>query len=88
MVFCQIAPHLLTKHVNEVLIPSLRPEAQVGVDRITEQTVQCWLWKLGFRSTESKKGVYTYTDGHECPDVLAYRKTFIDAMSCEKGIGR
>ncbi|KAF8330037.1 uncharacterized protein EI90DRAFT_3124842 [Cantharellus anzutake] len=69
-----ITLHLLTKHVNEVLIPGLTLEAQVGKNSITERTVQCWLWKLGYRNVESRKGAYM--DGHECccGDNSVYRK--------------
>jgi hypothetical protein len=82
----QITPHLLTKHVNEVLLPKLRPDSPIDKNCITERTAQRWLWKLGYRNMESRKGAYM--DGHERPDVIAYRKVFIDYMSHEKGIGR
>ena len=37
-----------------------------------------WLHKLGYSITEVKKGVYM--DGHEHPDVVEYRRSFIDAV--------
>lgn len=39
---------------------------------ISERTARRWLHLLGYRLQERKKG--TYTDGHERPDVVAYRK--------------
>jgi hypothetical protein len=39
---------------------------------ISERTARRWLHLLGYRQQERKKG--TYTDGHERPDVVAYRK--------------
>src|SRR5258708_12570274 len=53
--------------------------------KISEPTAQWWLWKLGYRNTESKKGIYS--DSHEWPDVLAYQKKFIDHMSMDNGYG-
>ncbi len=72
------------QHVNDMLLPLLfltEPHTT-----ISKRTAQWWLWKLGYWSTESKKG--TYVDGHEQPDVLAYWKTFIECISLAMGFGR
>jgi len=54
----------------------------------TKVSVECawrWLKKLGYALTEAKKAMYV--DGHERPDVVAYRKEFLKMMkSCEQCI--
>lgn len=42
--------------------------------KIHESSARNWLHKLGFRSVQYKKGIYT--DGHERSDVVAYRKWY------------
>src|SRR5258708_10179759 len=80
----QISTHHLMQYVNETMLPSLFPNETR--QKISEQMAQQWLWKLGYRNTETKKGMYT--NGHERPNVLAYRKKFIEYMSMDKGYGR
>ena len=74
----------LQKYINEGLLPSLYPDDPTK--KLSEMTVRQWLWKLGYQSTESKKGMYI--DGHEHPDVLEYCKGFVRFMSSETGIGK
>lgn len=38
-----------------------------------------WLNKMGFEFKQFKKGVYV--DGHERPDVIAYRSKFLEQMA-------
>ena len=71
-------------YINEKLLPSLFPDGKAKV--VSESMTQQWLWKLGYQSVESKKGIYI--DGHEWPDVLEYCKKFISHMSSETGLSR
>jgi len=48
-------------YINEKLLPSLFPDGKAKV--VSESMTQQWLWKLGYQSVESKKGIYI--DGHE-----------------------
>ena len=45
---------------------------------ISEKSARVWLRKLGFVPQSRKKGIYF--DGHERPDVLEYRITFLKKM--------
>lgn len=56
-----------------MIIPGLGLD--LGKHKIQENTARRWLHKLGYSVTEAKKGVYF--DGHERPDVVAYRKIFL-----------
>ncbi|KAF8319164.1 uncharacterized protein EI90DRAFT_3132862 [Cantharellus anzutake] len=82
----QITPHLLAKHINEELLPKLQADSPPKENIISECAAQRWLWKLGYRSVESRKGAYI--DGHEQPDVIESHKKFIQSMSREEGIGK
>jgi hypothetical protein len=43
-------------------------------------TAQCWLQKIGYRWILNPKG--QYVDGHECADVVAYRRdVFLPAIA-------
>lgn len=68
-----ITPDLLRTHVNTVYAPALGYERTISLT-----TAQRWLRALGWRRSEVKKGIYF--DGHERPDVVAYRKEFLDRM--------
>ena len=46
--------------------------------QISIRTARNWLHELGFSPNSHKKGVYI--DGHDCPDVVSYRKLFIRKM--------
>lgn len=71
-----ITPHQLCHQINEVVIPAL---GLTGPNSsISEQTAINWLHKLGYLCKDIKKGIYH--DGHECPDVVVYRKTFLEQM--------
>jgi hypothetical protein len=46
---------------------------------IVESTAQRWLkFKLGYESKEARKGMYI--DGHERPDVIKERETFLKIL--------
>jgi hypothetical protein len=45
---------------------------------ISKCTARNWLKKLGYVCKDVKKGVYH--DGHERPDVVEARKTFLEEM--------
>ena len=65
------------KWVNEILLPNhvLTP----GYPRhIAIETGRKWLHELGFQILDHKKG--TYVDGHERPDVVEYRQSFLRRM--------
>jgi predicted GTPase len=62
--------------VNKVIIPAIG--LSLGKSSISEQCARRWLHKLGYNMAEVKKGVYV--DGHERPDVVQYRKKFLDQI--------
>jgi hypothetical protein len=64
--------------LNERILPSLG--YQLRGTGLSLRTARRWLYKLGWRRTELKKGVYM--DGHERPDVVEYRnKVFLPLMA-------
>ena len=71
-----ITPLMLQKHMNEIILTT------VGITnerkRISKRTVTRWLKALGWIRSNAKKGVYI--DGHERPDVVAYRVHFLQQM--------
>lgn len=72
-----ISPQNLCRHLNEVIAPTLGLTGKNTT--ISERTAVTWLKKLGYRCTESKKGLYM--DGHERPDVIEARKQYLEKMS-------
>ena len=74
---CQITPLKLQKHINDTIIPALGLD--LGASRISEVCARRWLKKLGYGLKEVKKAVYI--DGHERPDVVAYRKRFLEEVA-------
>jgi hypothetical protein len=50
----------------------------LGRQRISECCAHHWLHKLGYGVTEVRKGVYV--DGHERPDVIEYRRKFLEMI--------
>ncbi|KAG2342076.1 hypothetical protein BDR05DRAFT_949332 [Suillus weaverae] len=59
--------------VNGTIIPALGLD--LGKNTISENCARHWLKKLGYELTSVKKGIYV--DGHECADVVEYRKEFL-----------
>ena len=60
------------------VINTLFPQMGIITSSITEKTARIWLKKLGLIPQSRKKGIYF--DGHERPDVLEYRVTFLKKM--------
>ncbi|KAH6879968.1 hypothetical protein BKA70DRAFT_1127028 [Coprinopsis sp. MPI-PUGE-AT-0042] len=72
----EIGPEMLMRQVNTVIIPALGLD--LGGHKIGVRCARRWLRKLGYSMTEVKKGVYV--DGHERPDVVAYRERFLEEI--------
>src|ERR1700676_61341 len=65
------------QQTNEVIIPAL---GYTGKDAIiSEWTARNWLWKLDYSYVKVRKGLYH--DGHEQPDVMEARKSFLKEMA-------
>jgi hypothetical protein len=74
-------PRGLKKYMEYELFPRIHLKVGRGVSL---STARCWLHCEGFRYIGHKKGLYF--DGHDCPDVMAYRQdVFLPAM---KAYGR
>ncbi|PKB95594.1 hypothetical protein RhiirA5_302831, partial [Rhizophagus irregularis] len=63
-------------YVKNVVFPSLGIEQEIT---ISTRMTRNWLNKMGFEFKQFKKGVYV--DGHERPDVIAYRSKFLEQMA-------
>ncbi|CAG8742762.1 17712_t:CDS:2 [Rhizophagus irregularis] len=63
-------------YVKNVVFPSLGIEQETT---ISTRMTRNWLNKMGFEFKQFKKGVYV--DGHERPDVIAYRSKFLEQMA-------
>jgi len=73
----QISPIKLQRDINETIIPGLGLD--LGKATISENCARHWLKRLGYELTMVKKGIYI--DGHERPDVVDYRKTFLNTIA-------
>jgi len=71
-----VTPMRFRHALNERIFPTLGYVLEVG---LSERTARRWLYKLGWRQTRLKKGVYM--DGHERDDVKEYRKVFLRDMA-------
>ena len=72
-----VTPTQFRRALNERILPSLGYMLEVG---LSERTARRWLYKLGWRRTRLKKGVYM--DGHERKDVKEYRENvFLPLMA-------
>ena len=75
---CEEMPRGLQKYMEIELFPCLH--LKVGSEGISLSTARHWLRSEGCRFISHKKGLYF--DGHDCPDVIAYRqKEFLPAMA-------
>jgi hypothetical protein len=63
-----VTPMKFRHALNEQILPTLGYVLEVG---LSERTARRWLYKLGWRRTRLKKGVYM--DGHERDNVREYR---------------
>ena len=60
--------------MNQTLLPALGIQAT-----ISESAAERWLkFRLGYECKKTKKGMYI--DGHEHPDVIKERETFISQI--------
>jgi hypothetical protein len=64
----EVTPRKFHHALNDDILPTLGFTVRNG---LSERTARRWLLSLGWRRTRVKKGVYM--DGHERPDVVAYR---------------
>ena len=72
----EVSPRQFRRALTEDIIPCFG----LNKDSISEQTMQQWLVKLGWRQTQLKKGVYM--DDHEQNDIVKYRnETFLPLMA-------
>ena len=57
------------------LLPLVRQHHPDAPSKVSVSTAICWLHKLGFNPSSTKKGLYI--DGHERKDVVDYRKLYL-----------
>ena len=69
----------LCEWLNTTLLPLLGNHHPKAPKKVSTTTATCWLHKLGFSPSSTKKGVYI--DGHERQDVVDYRKLFLTKMN-------
>jgi len=74
----QAATLTLAESLDDAIEPeiSMATAKQPRSRRIRVRTARNWLKKMGFIYINVRKGVFI--DGHERPDVIAYRNTFIN----------
>ncbi|KAH8096948.1 hypothetical protein BXZ70DRAFT_1000956 [Cristinia sonorae] len=72
----EITPAKLRKQVNDIILPGLGLSDRTT---ISVEAARRWLRKLGYSRRSVTKG--QYIDGHERPDVVAYRERFLERMS-------
>ncbi len=72
----EVTPRLFQRHLTNIVFPSLGMSGSSSA--ISESTCCRWLQKLGYRNLEVQKGLYV--DGHERPDVIEARGTFLAKM--------
>jgi len=65
------------KWVNKTLLPNFTLEPGLP-QKVSVETARTWLHHLGFEVLTPKKGIFI--DGHERPDVVASRETFLRKM--------
>ncbi|CAG8594657.1 12932_t:CDS:2 [Gigaspora margarita] len=68
------SPRALKIYIEETLLPKIGHIK----DKISEKICQTYMHALGYKYDERKKGVYY--DGHEQPDVVLYRKGWLERM--------
>jgi len=74
----EVTPARFRHALNEQILPSFGYTLRGS--GLSLRTARRWLYKLGWRRSELKKGVYM--DGHERPDVVEYRNdVFIPLMT-------
>ncbi|CAG8516857.1 3182_t:CDS:2, partial [Dentiscutata heterogama] len=68
------SPRALKMHIEEAILPKI----ENAKNTISEKMCRIYMHALGYKYDERKKGVYY--DGHERPDVVAYRKGWLERM--------
>ncbi|CAG8486586.1 8750_t:CDS:2 [Dentiscutata erythropus] len=68
------SPRALKMYIEETLLPKIGHTKDI----ISEKTCHTYMHALGYKYDERKKGVYY--DGHERPDVVLYRKGWLERM--------
>ena len=72
----EVTPSLFQHHLTHIIFPSLGMSD--AASSISESICRRWLHELGYRSLKVRKGLYV--DGHERPDVIKARGTFLARM--------
>lgn len=63
-------------HINSDFLPKL---GCVPPPKISESTVIRWLKGLGLKYRKVRKAISMY--GHECDDIVSYRKVYVEKMA-------
>ena len=72
-----MTPIEFCKWVNKTLLPNSTLEPEFP-RRVSVETSRKWLHEMGFEVVTARKGIFV--DGHERPDVIESRKTFLRKM--------
>jgi hypothetical protein len=72
----KVGPALVKKHFEENILPALNISS---AHSISLHTIRRWMHAFGFHLKRYQKGIYT--DGHERPDVVEYRKIFLQQVA-------
>ncbi|KAH9814357.1 hypothetical protein DFH28DRAFT_894648, partial [Melampsora americana] len=70
----EVTPHNFRCHVNETVLPTYEIKSM-----ISERTTYRWMYRMNLRPQEYKKSIYF--DGHERPDVVKYRKKYLEDVA-------
>lgn len=70
------SPRNLKAYIEDTLFP--KSTGHIKKDTISEKTCRNYMHSWGYRYDEKRKGIYY--DGHERPDVVAYRKEWLKRM--------
>ncbi|CAG8737796.1 3445_t:CDS:2, partial [Gigaspora rosea] len=71
----KVNPEMVKSYVEQRILPQLNVESS----SISIRTARRWMQKLGFYYKRHQQGVYV--DGHERPDVVAYRHIFLQKVA-------
>ena len=69
-------PKELKNYIEETVFPKMT--GYIKKDTISEETCQKYMHIWGYKYDEKRKDVFY--DGHECPDVVQYRKRWLNRM--------
>ncbi|CAG8517448.1 13040_t:CDS:2, partial [Cetraspora pellucida] len=71
----KVNPETVKSYIEQKILPQLNVESS----SISIRTARRWMQKLGFYYKRHQQGVYV--DGHERPDVVAYRHIFFQKVA-------